>query len=202
MFRFQALLIIFLATIRLQGWGDAVCDPSVGGADSSPWQGRQWRWLAALFSLPLLPRGGGAGAQRMARWGRVSFNNSGSEPLSQQPLSRRSRQLPLAGEPRAVACGAVLFASPAKGRWGRRAAHGSVGSRFFRNPSVSGADSSPWQGSQGRWLAALFSLPPLPRGGGAGAQRMARWGRVSFNNSGSEPLRFATPPVRKRTTSP
>ena len=32
----------------------------------------------------------------------------------------------------AVACGAVLFASPAKGRWGRRAAHGSVGSRFFQ----------------------------------------------------------------------
>ena len=29
-------MIFFLATIRLQGWGDAVCDPSVGGADSSP----------------------------------------------------------------------------------------------------------------------------------------------------------------------
>lgn len=36
MFRFQALLIIFLATIRLQSWGDAVCDLSVGAADSSP----------------------------------------------------------------------------------------------------------------------------------------------------------------------
>lgn len=116
---FQVFLIIFWATIRLQGWGDAVCDPSVGAADSSP-----------------------------------------------------------QGEPRAVACGAVLFASPAKGRWGRRAAHGSVGSRFFDvssnpsgsqanhlpltgeamtvpldrggDPSVSGADSSPWQGSQWR----------------------------------------------------
>lgn len=84
-----------------------------------------------------------------------------------RPLSRRSRQLPLAGEPMAVACGAVLFASPAKGRWGRRAAHGSVGSRFFRNPSVSGADSSPWQGSQGRstwqgrqWLSQCGFLLP------------------------------------------
>lgn len=73
MFRFQALLIIFLATIRLQSRGGAVYDPSVGGADSSP-----------------------------------------------------------QGEPRAMACGAVLFASPAKGRWGRRKAHGSVGSRFFQ----------------------------------------------------------------------
>lgn len=70
------------------------------------------------------------------------------------------------------------------------------------DPSVGAADSSPWQGSQGRWLAVLFSLPPLLRGGGAGAQRMARWGRVFYNNSGSEPHRFATPPVRKRTTSP
>ena len=102
---FQVFLIIFWATIRLQNRGEAVCDPSVGAADSSPWQGRR-------------------------------------------PLSRRSRQLPLAGEPMAVACGAVLFASPAKGRWGRRAAHGSVGSRFLQQ------------------------------------------------------LRFATPPVRKRTTSP
>ncbi len=112
---FQVFLIIFWATIRLQNWGEAVCDPSVGAADSSP-----------------------------------------------------------QGEPRAVACGAVLFASPAKGRRGRRAAHGSVGSRFFDvssnpsgsqanhlpltgeamtvpldrggDPSVSGADSSPWQG--------------------------------------------------------
>lgn len=116
---FQVFLIIFWATIRLQNRGEAVCDPSVGAADSSP-----------------------------------------------------------QGEPMAVACGAVLFASPAKGRWGRRAAHGSVGSRFFDvssnpsgsqanhlpltgeamtvsldrggDPSVSGADSSPWQGSQWR----------------------------------------------------
>lgn len=70
---FQVFLIIFWATIRLQSRGEAVCDPSVGAADSSP-----------------------------------------------------------QGEPRAVACGAVLFASPAKGRWGRRAAHGSVGSRFLQ----------------------------------------------------------------------
>ena len=116
---FQVFLIIFWSTIRLQSRGEAVYDPSVGAADSSP-----------------------------------------------------------QGEPRAVACGAVLFASPAKGRWGRRAAHGSVGSRFFDvssnpsgsqanhlpltgeamtvpldrggDPSVSGADSSPWQGSQWR----------------------------------------------------
>lgn len=33
---FQVFLIIFWATIRLQGWGDAVYDPSVGAADSSP----------------------------------------------------------------------------------------------------------------------------------------------------------------------
>ena len=33
---FQVFLIIFWATIRLQSRGDAVCDPSVGGADSSP----------------------------------------------------------------------------------------------------------------------------------------------------------------------
>ena len=87
---FQVFLIIFWATIRLQGWGDAVCDPSVGAADSSP-----------------------------------------------------------QGEPRAVACGAVLFASPAKGRWGRRAAHGSVGSRFFdvsSNPSGSQANHLPLTG--------------------------------------------------------
>ena len=134
MFRFQALLIIFLATIRLQGWGDAVCDPSVG-------------------------------------------DPSGSQ-ANHLPLTGEAMTIPLAGEPMAVACGAVLFASPAKGRWGRRAAHGSVGSRFFDvssnpsgsqanhlpltgeamtvplgrggDPSVSGADSSPWQGSQGR----------------------------------------------------
>lgn len=88
-----------------------------------------------------------------------------------RPLSRRSRQLPLAGEPtpqsaeptaplagepKAMACGAVLFASPAKGRWGRRKAHGSVGSRFFqqlrfatppvRNPSDSQANHLPLTG--------------------------------------------------------
>ena len=71
------------------------------------------------------------------------------------------------------------------------------------DPSVSRADSSPWQGSQGRWLAALFSLPPLPRGGGAGAKRMARWGRVSFDVSSnpsvsgadSSPCRGANPSV-------
>lgn len=33
---FQVFLIIFWATIRLQSRGEAVCDPSVGGADSSP----------------------------------------------------------------------------------------------------------------------------------------------------------------------
>ena len=85
-------------------------DPSVSGADSSPWQGSQWRWLAVLFSLPPLLRGGGAGAQRMARWGRVSFNNSGSDPsvgaadsspwqgsrpLSRQPLRFASEPPPL-----------------------------------------------------------------------------------------------------------
>ena len=32
---FQAFLIIFWATIRLQGWGDAVCDPSVGNPSGS-----------------------------------------------------------------------------------------------------------------------------------------------------------------------
>ena len=55
---FQVFLIIFWATIRLQNRGEAVCDPSVSGADSSPWQGSQGRWLAA---------GGG--------------NPSGSQPL-------------------------------------------------------------------------------------------------------------------------
>ncbi len=48
-----------------------------------------------------------------------------------------------------MACGAVLFASPAKGRWGRRAAHGSVGSRFFdvsSNPSGSQANHLPLTG--------------------------------------------------------
>lgn len=55
-----------------------------------------------------------------------------------------------------MACGAVLFASPAKGRWGRRKAHGSVGSRFFqqlrfatppvRNPSDSQANHLPLTG--------------------------------------------------------
>ena len=33
---FQVFLIIFWATIRLQSRGEAVCDPSVGAADSSP----------------------------------------------------------------------------------------------------------------------------------------------------------------------
>ena len=33
---FQVFLIIFWATIRLQSRGHAVCDPSVGAADSSP----------------------------------------------------------------------------------------------------------------------------------------------------------------------
>ena len=33
---FQVFLIIFWATIRLQSRGEAVYDPSVGGADSSP----------------------------------------------------------------------------------------------------------------------------------------------------------------------
>ena len=33
---FQVFLIIFWATIRLQNRGEAVCDPSVGAADSSP----------------------------------------------------------------------------------------------------------------------------------------------------------------------
>ena len=70
---FQVFLIIFWATIRLQSRGGAVYDPSVGASDSSP-------------------------------------------------------QV----EPMVVTCGAVLFASPAKGRWGRRKAHGSVGSRFFQ----------------------------------------------------------------------
>ena len=109
MFRFQALLIIFLATIRLQGWGDAVYDPSVGAADSSP-----------------------------------------------------------QGEPMVVTCGAVLFASPAKGRWGRRKAHGSVGSRFF-------------QQLRQRPLSRRSRQLPL---------------------AGEPTPQSATPPVRKRTTSP
>ena len=47
---FQVFLIIFWATIRLQGWGDAVCDPSVGAADSSPWQGKAAAAAAAIES--------------------------------------------------------------------------------------------------------------------------------------------------------
>ncbi len=35
MFRFQALLIIFWATIRLQNRGEAVCDPSVSDPTGS-----------------------------------------------------------------------------------------------------------------------------------------------------------------------
>lgn len=49
---FQVFLIIFWATIRLQNRGEAVCDPSVGAADSSPWQGSQRRWLAAGEATP------------------------------------------------------------------------------------------------------------------------------------------------------
>ena len=106
---FQVFLIIFWATIRLQGWGDAVCDPSVG-------------------------------------------NPSGSQ-ANHLPLTGEAMTIPLVGEPRAVACGAVLFASPAKGRWGRRKAHGSVGSRFlqqlrFATPPVRKRTTSPWQGRQ------------------------------------------------------
>ena len=103
-----------------------------------------------------------------------------------RPLSRRSRQLPLAGEPMAVACGAVLFASPAKGRWGRRAAHGSVGSRFFdvsSNPSGSQANHLP--------LTGEAMTVPLGRGGDPSVS----------NPSGSQPLRFATPPVRNPSGS-
>ena len=95
---FQVFLIIFWATIRLQSRGHVVYDPSVGGADSSPWQGSQGRWLAALFSLPPLLRGGGAGAKRMARWGRVSFNNSGSDPSVGDPSGSQANHLPLTGE--------------------------------------------------------------------------------------------------------
>ena len=69
--------------------------PPVRKRTTSPWQGRQWRWLAALFFLPPLLRGGGAGAKRMARWGRVSYNNSGLRPLSQQPLRFASEPPPL-----------------------------------------------------------------------------------------------------------
>lgn len=99
---FQVFLIIFWATIRLQGWGDAVCDPSVGAADSSPWQGR-WGRRAAHGSVG-------------SRFFDVSSNPSGSQ----------ANHLPLTGEAMTVPLD----------RGG--------------DPSVSGADSSPWQGSQWR----------------------------------------------------
>lgn len=71
-------------------------------------------------------------------------------------------------EPMVVTCGAVLFASPAKGRWGRRKAHGSVGSRFF-------------QQLRQRPLSRRSRQLPL---------------------AGEPTPQSATPPVRKRTTSP
>lgn len=58
-------------------------------------------------------------------------------------------------EPMVVTCGAVLFASPAKGRWGRRKAHGSVGSRFFQQlrqrPLSRRSRQLPLQGRQWRF---------------------------------------------------
>ena len=76
-------------------------------------------------------------SRRPLRFATPPVRNPSGSQANHLPLTGEAMTIPLAGEPRAVACGAVLFASPAKGRWGRRAAHGSVGSRFFRNPSGS-----------------------------------------------------------------
>ena len=110
-----------------------------------------------------------------------------------------------------MACGAVLFASPAKGRWGRRAAHGSVGSCFlqqlrFGTPQSATPQSAELtaplgRGAKGGGLRRCSLC--LPCQGEVGQARSAWLGRVAFF---SQPLRFATPqsatpPVRNPSGS-
>ena len=58
-------MIIFLATIRLQSRGYVVYDPSVGAADSSPWQGSQGQQLSAGEATPPVRNPSGSQANHL-----------------------------------------------------------------------------------------------------------------------------------------
>ena len=144
---FQVFLIIFWATIRLQNRGEAVCDPSVGDPSGSqanhlPLTGEATPQSAEL-TAPLgrgakdgglrrcslcLPCQGEVGQARSAWLGRVAFFTTTPvrNPSVSNPSGSQANHLPLTGEAMTVPLD----------RGG--------------NPSVGAADSSPWQGSQGR----------------------------------------------------
>lgn len=82
---FQVFLIIFWATIRLQNRGEAVCDPSVGAADSSPWQGRRQRLHTR-------------GAVRAERMNPFPTKFVAAAAAIESHLIRRKRHLPLKGK--------------------------------------------------------------------------------------------------------
>ena len=95
---FQVFLIIFWATIRLQSRGGAVYDPSVGAADSSPWQGSQRRWLAAGEATPPVRNPSGSQANHLPLTGEAMAMTylrhvSGAKRTSMGKISRRPRNM-------------------------------------------------------------------------------------------------------------
>lgn len=82
---FQVFLIIFWATIRLQNRGEAVYDPSVGAADSSP----QGEGSSGCI------RGGAVRAERMNPFPTKFVAAAAAIELH---LIRRKRHLPLKGK--------------------------------------------------------------------------------------------------------
>ena len=85
---FQVFLIIFWATIRLQNRGEAVCDPSVGGADSSP----QGEGSSGCIR----------GAVRAERMNPFPTKFVAAAAAIELHLIRRKRHLPLKGEAMAM----------------------------------------------------------------------------------------------------
>ena len=83
-------MIIFLATIRLQGWGDAVCDPSVSGADTFPLKGKATA-AAAAIKLHLIRR-----KRHLPLKGKAMTylrHVSGAKRTSMGKISRRPRNM-------------------------------------------------------------------------------------------------------------
>ena len=91
---FQVFLIIFWATIRLQSRGHAVCDPSVGVADSSP----QGEGSSGCIR----------GAVRAERMNPFPTKFVAAAAAIELHLIRRKRHLPLKGKATAAAAAIEL----------------------------------------------------------------------------------------------
>lgn len=84
-----------------------MCDPSVGAADSSPWQGSQRRWLAAGEATPPVRNPSGSQANHLPLTGEAMtvpldrgamarsyfLHVSGAKRTSMGKISRRPRNM-------------------------------------------------------------------------------------------------------------